>query len=67
MIAGARAAGLAAGDVIAVADRVAARDRLLEILAPGDVVLVKASRGIALDLLVDDLVAALGPVETSGR
>ena len=29
-------------------------------LAPGDVVLVKASRGVALDLLVDDLVAALG-------
>ena len=61
ILVGARDAGLAAADLIAVADRVAARDRLLEILAPGDVVLVKASRGIALDLLVDDLVAALGP------
>ena len=34
---------------------------------PGDVVLVKASRGVALDLLVDDLVAALGGPETTGR
>ena len=48
--------------VIPVADRDAARDRLLEILQPGDVVLVKASRGIALDVLVDELVAALGGV-----
>jgi UDP-N-acetylmuramoyl-tripeptide--D-alanyl-D-alanine ligase len=46
--------------VIPVADRDAARDRLLEILRPGDVVLVKASRGVALDVLVDELVAALG-------
>ena len=29
---------------------------------PGDVVLVKASRGIELEVLVDDLRAALGPV-----
>jgi UDP-N-acetylmuramoyl-tripeptide--D-alanyl-D-alanine ligase len=49
--------------VIPVADRAAARDRLLEILRPGDVVLVKASRGIALDVLVDEVVAALGPAE----
>jgi UDP-N-acetylmuramoyl-tripeptide--D-alanyl-D-alanine ligase len=42
------------------ADRDAARDRLLEILEPGDVVLVKASRGVALDVLVDELAAALG-------
>ncbi len=47
--------------VIQAADRVAARDRLLELLRPGDVVLVKASRGIALDVLVDELVATLGP------
>jgi UDP-N-acetylmuramoyl-tripeptide--D-alanyl-D-alanine ligase len=43
-----------------VPDRDAARERLLEILEPGDVVLVKASRGIGLDVLVDELVAALG-------
>jgi UDP-N-acetylmuramoyl-tripeptide--D-alanyl-D-alanine ligase len=43
-----------------VADRDAARARLLEILEPGDVVLLKASRGIGLDVLVDELAAALG-------
>jgi UDP-N-acetylmuramoyl-tripeptide--D-alanyl-D-alanine ligase len=64
---GARDRGLTPTGVITVADRAAARDRLLEILRPGDVVLVKASRGIALDVLVDELVAALGPVETPIR
>jgi len=43
-----------------VADRDAARERLLEILEPGDVVLLKASRGIGLDVLVDELASALG-------
>ena len=43
-----------------VADRDAARDRLLQLLEPGDVVLVKASRGVALDVLVDEVAAALG-------
>jgi len=63
---GGGAAGLAVGaqrrsaDVIPVKDRDAARDRLLEMLRPADVVLVKASRGIELDVLVDELVAALG-------
>ena len=42
-------------------------DVLRRDLAPGDVVLVKASRGIALDLLVDELVAALGGPETPAR
>ena len=55
------AAHLRPTDVFAVADRDAARDRLLEIVRPGDVLLVKASRGVALDVLVDELVAALGP------
>jgi UDP-N-acetylmuramoyl-tripeptide--D-alanyl-D-alanine ligase len=53
------AASLANG-VVAVADRNAARELLLAQLRPGDVVLVKASRGVALDVLVDELVAALG-------
>jgi UDP-N-acetylmuramoyl-tripeptide--D-alanyl-D-alanine ligase len=53
------------GTVIPVATRDAAREHLLENLLPGDVVLVKASRGVALDLLVDELVAALGPGGTS--
>jgi UDP-N-acetylmuramoyl-tripeptide--D-alanyl-D-alanine ligase len=75
VVVGAGANGIAAGvgsggqaavpsDV--VPDREAARERLLELLRPGDVVLVKASRGIALDLLVDDLVAALGGAGTPG-
>ena len=58
---GARAAGLAASRIAEVADRAEARDHLLVDARAGDVVLVKASRGIALDLLVDELVAALGP------
>ena len=71
---GGGAASLAEGAMIfhrdrvtPVGDRDAARDRLLEILRPGDVVLVKASRGIALDVLVDELVAALGPAEDAAR
>jgi UDP-N-acetylmuramoyl-tripeptide--D-alanyl-D-alanine ligase len=46
--------------VIQVPDRQAALEALRPRLAPGDVVLVKASRGIALDRLVDDLRAELG-------
>jgi len=64
--AGAGSGGQAAVSLDAVPDREAARERLLELLRPGDVVLVKASRGIALDLLVDDLVAALGGAGTPG-
>jgi UDP-N-acetylmuramoyl-tripeptide--D-alanyl-D-alanine ligase len=56
---GARKAGIASDRSEVVADRRAALDRLLEILRPGDVVLVKASRGIALEVLVEDLRAAL--------
>jgi UDP-N-acetylmuramoyl-tripeptide--D-alanyl-D-alanine ligase len=72
VVVGAGANGIAAGvgsgvsaavPFDAVPDRDSARDRLLEILRPGDVVLVKASRGIALDVLVDELVAALGQTE----
>ena len=57
--AGARAAGLSGYRIIETADRAAALDALLSILEPGDVVLVKASRGVALDLLVEQLVVAL--------
>lgn len=52
-------AGLPAERLLLVADRESARDALLARLREGDVVLVKASRGLALDLLVDDLRAAL--------
>jgi len=53
--AGARAAGLDPTRVLEVRDRDAALDILQQRLRPGDVVLVKASRGIELDRLVDAL------------
>ena len=56
----ARAAGMSPSRVIEVDDREAALDALRPRLAGGDVVLVKASRGIALDRLVDALQAELG-------
>ena len=58
--AGARAAGLAPGRVIPVADAQAAVDALRDVLAVGDVVLVKASRGVALERVVDGLVEVIG-------
>ena len=58
--AGAREAGMAADRIIEAADREDAGARLRLLLGPGDVVLVKASRGVELDLLVDALAAAFG-------
>ncbi|HET7029035.1 MAG TPA: UDP-N-acetylmuramoyl-tripeptide--D-alanyl-D-alanine ligase [Candidatus Limnocylindrales bacterium] len=69
VVVGAGAEEIAAGTaapVDRVADRDAARERLLEILRPGDVVLVKASRGIGLEVLVDELVSALGGPTSPG-
>lgn len=57
--AGARAAGLDASRIMEVRDREAAFDLLRSRLREGDVVLVKASRGVELDLLVDALRADL--------
>jgi len=65
---GAREAGLPAQRIIEVQDRAAAVDALRPRLREGDVVLVKASRGIALDVLVDDLRRELddgGPIIVS--
>jgi UDP-N-acetylmuramoyl-tripeptide--D-alanyl-D-alanine ligase len=56
--AGAREAGMDSAAIDEVADREEALVLLLRELRPGDAVLVKASRGIALDVLVDGLVAA---------
>jgi len=56
---GAREAGLPADHLETVGDRAEALGLLASTLVAGDVVLVKASRGIELDLLVDDLKAAL--------
>jgi len=58
--AGAREAGLATDRIIEVADREEAAERLRTRLTPEDVVLVKASRGVELDLLVDRLAAVFG-------
>jgi UDP-N-acetylmuramoyl-tripeptide--D-alanyl-D-alanine ligase len=57
---GARDAGMDPARVLQVRDHEAALDALRPRLRDGDVVLVKASRGIALDLLVDDLRSELG-------
>ncbi len=55
---GALAAGMEPGRVSLVPDVDAAREHLLPRLRDGDVVLLKASRGIGLERLVDALVAA---------
>ncbi len=55
---GARAAGARDGEgSVHVPDRAAARALLTEVLVPGDVVLVKASRAYGLELLAADLLA----------
>jgi UDP-N-acetylmuramoyl-tripeptide--D-alanyl-D-alanine ligase len=60
---GARAAGLAPERVLVAADAASAVEVLRGRLAPGDVVLVKASRGVALERVVDGLVEVLGGPE----
>ena len=56
---GATAAGhRAGGESVHVPDRVAARELLLQLLRPGDVVLVKASRSYGLEVLAAELLAA---------
>ncbi len=60
---GALAAGLPAGSVLAVADAEDAVPAAPAIVRPGDAVLVKASRGVELERVVDGLVAALGGPE----
>ncbi|MFL5679203.1 MAG: glutamate ligase domain-containing protein, partial [Chloroflexota bacterium] len=64
---GARAAGLDSGRVIEAPDRDAALDALRPRLRAGDVVLVKASRGVGLDVLVDRLAEELGVAGTPAR
>jgi UDP-N-acetylmuramoyl-tripeptide--D-alanyl-D-alanine ligase len=54
---GAVDAGLAPERVLSAPDAEGAVDPLVALLTPGDVVLVKASRGIGLDRVVDALVA----------
>jgi UDP-N-acetylmuramoyl-tripeptide--D-alanyl-D-alanine ligase len=49
-----------------VPDRAAARELLSEVLRPGDVVLVKASRAYGLELLAADLLTAPVPSGEAG-
>ncbi|MGY1666282.1 UDP-N-acetylmuramoyl-tripeptide--D-alanyl-D-alanine ligase [Geodermatophilus sp. SYSU D00696] len=63
MVAGATAAGARHGEgsgtnVVSVPDRAAALDLLSEVLVPGDVVLVKASRSNGLEVLAEGLLTA---------
>ncbi len=59
MVTGATAAGARHGQgALSVPDRAAALDLLTEVLVPGDVVLVKASRSNGLEVLAADLLAA---------
>jgi UDP-N-acetylmuramoyl-tripeptide--D-alanyl-D-alanine ligase len=60
IVEGALAAGLRPDRVAPAADVTAALDALRGRLVPGDVVLVKASRGVELERVVDGLVAMLG-------
>jgi UDP-N-acetylmuramoyl-tripeptide--D-alanyl-D-alanine ligase len=62
----ARDAGMPPDRVLTVPDRDAALDVLRPRLRPGDVVLVKASRGVELDVLVDALAAELGGAHPPG-
>ncbi len=57
----ARLRGMPAEDVVLVDDRNEAAEALLARVRPGDVVLVKASRGVELDRLVEDVVERLTP------
>ena len=57
---GALAAGMPRDRIVEIPDAAAAVDAVLPLLAPGDVVLVKASRGVELERVVDRLLAALG-------
>ena len=57
--AGAKAAGLDPSRILEARDQEAALDLLRVRLRDGDVVLVKASRGVELDILVEGLTAEL--------
>jgi UDP-N-acetylmuramoyl-tripeptide--D-alanyl-D-alanine ligase len=59
-------AGLARDQIVRAGDRDEALDALRSRLRDGDVVLVKASRGVALDVLVDALAAELRERERFG-
>jgi UDP-N-acetylmuramoyl-tripeptide--D-alanyl-D-alanine ligase len=55
-------AGLPPASAVAVADKPEVVAMLTAGLGPGDVVLVKASRGLALDTVADDILTAVPPL-----
>jgi UDP-N-acetylmuramoyl-tripeptide--D-alanyl-D-alanine ligase len=61
MISAAVAAGLASPRAVVVADKPDAVAAVTAGLGPRDVVLVKASRGLALDTVADDILTAVAP------
>jgi len=52
---------LASERAVAAADKPDAVAAVTAGLGPGDVVLVKASRGLALDTVADDILSAVAP------
>jgi UDP-N-acetylmuramyl pentapeptide synthase len=50
-------------DAVVVVDKPSAVRTVLSGLGPDDVVLVKASRGLALDTVAEEIVTSVGPVE----
>ncbi len=55
------AAGLPSARAVSVTDKADAVAAVTSDLEPGDVVLVKASRGLALDTVAEEILAAVGP------
>jgi UDP-N-acetylmuramoyl-tripeptide--D-alanyl-D-alanine ligase len=53
---------LASTRAVTVADKPDAVAAVTAGLGPGDVVLVKASRGLALDTVADDILTAVAPL-----
>ena len=60
ILAGAREAGLPEGALLAFPDAASAAAALPGLVQPGDAVLVKGSRGVRLEAVVEALVASLG-------
>ena len=65
VVEGARAAGFAPSGLLHLPDAALAAPAVASLVAPGDAVLVKASRGIHLEQVVEALVARFG--ETAGE